>query len=64
MPELGPLGSVRGDRGNPVPYRDTADDVSKRIQPTSKPGSGLLSREQGVGDGLLAAQTASGMKAA
>ena len=29
MPESGPLGSVRGDRGNPVPYRDTADDVSK-----------------------------------
>jgi hypothetical protein len=23
VPELGPLGSVRGDRGNPVPYRDT-----------------------------------------
>ncbi len=23
MPESGPLGSVRGDRGNPVPYRDT-----------------------------------------
>jgi hypothetical protein len=29
VPESGPLGSVRGDRGNPVPYRDTADDVSK-----------------------------------
>jgi len=24
VPESGPLGSVRGDRGNPVPYRDTA----------------------------------------
>ncbi len=29
MPESGPLGSVRGARGNLRPYRDTADEVSK-----------------------------------
>ena len=32
MPESGPLGSVRGDRGNPVPYRDTSDDASKTFR--------------------------------
>ena len=36
MPELGPLGSVRGDRGNPVPYRDTM----KKLLPSST-GSAL-----------------------
>jgi hypothetical protein len=31
VPESGPLGSVRGDRGNPVPYRDTSDNASKLL---------------------------------
>jgi len=33
MPELGSSGSVRGDRGNPVPYRETLDDASKLQMP-------------------------------
>jgi hypothetical protein len=35
VPELGPLGSVRGDRGNPVPYRDNhvGADGYRYIQP-------------------------------
>ena len=39
MPESGPLGSVRGARGNLRPYRDTSDDASKGTWTASKPGS-------------------------
>ncbi len=30
MPELGPLGSGRGARGNPRPYRDSLSESSMR----------------------------------
>ena len=62
MPESGPLGSVRGDRGNPVPYRDTTDDVSKALGDI-KTGDECPSQEQ-HGGGLLIGHVVSGIQVA
>ena len=62
MPESGPLGSVRGDRGNPVPYRDTLDHASKLVD-VAKTRDGSIPWDKPVGD-LIIGRTATGVEGA